>query len=147
MRVKDIIEPNLFYIHKNESVMEAAIYMDERNLGAVLVKDGLDFVGIVTERDIMSKIAAYAKDARKVKVGDIMTEQLITIDCNETVELANRTMTTSNIRRIVVTEKNKIIGLLTGREIRKNLPYLLGRHIVEFRNYRVDRELQEKELY
>lgn len=112
-----IARRELVDVDEGSSVLEAAKRMVEMNRGSVLVTRGKERVGILTERDILRKVVAKGFDAHSTKVKDVMTSPPITIDhqrpLREAIDLMNR----KGVRRMLVTENGKIIGIFTLRDI------------------------------
>ena len=100
---------------------EAARLMAERHIGSLIAnRDGLPF-GIVTERDLMEKIVAQGADPGKVAVGEIMTVPLATIDASSTVIDAARKMNEKRVKRLIVTEQDQIIGIISQTDVVQHL--------------------------
>ncbi len=96
---------------------DAARMMAEKNIGSLVVnRDGLPF-GIVTERDLMEKIVAQAGDPMKISVGELMTAPLATIEASAPLMDAARKMTEKRVKRLVVTENEKIIGIVSQTDL------------------------------
>tara|TARA_Y100000310_G_scaffold318878_1_gene373431 strand:- start:167 stop:577 length:411 start_codon:yes stop_codon:yes gene_type:complete len=123
MLVKEIMH-NTTKISSDMSVAEAAAMMDKKSIGSVLIENDNKIVGIMTERDILKKIVAKSENPDVLRVRDIMSWPLITIDANEDIEIASRKMCSNKIRRLVVTENNQIVGKITANSISRNLKYL-----------------------
>ena len=79
-------------------------------------RDGLPF-GIVTERDLVGKIVAAASDPTKITVAEIMTAPLATIDASASLVDAARKMVEKQVKRLVVTEHDKIIGIVSQTDL------------------------------
>jgi CBS domain-containing protein len=92
----------MFFVDRDSMVTKAAKIMKEESVGSVIVLDGAKAVGILTQRDLISKIVADGKNPNVVKVSDVMSSPLITIKKDETVEKAMSLIEKYNIRRIVV---------------------------------------------
>jgi CBS domain-containing protein len=91
--------------------------MVEKHIGSVIAnRDGLPF-GIVTERDLVEKIVSQAADPSKVTVGDIMTAPLATIDASGSLIDAARKMIEKQVKRLVVTDQDKIIGIVSQTDL------------------------------
>lgn len=100
---------------------DAARLMTEKNIGSLIAnRDGLPF-GIVTERDMMEKIVAQGADPAKVTVGEIMTAPLATIDASASLIDAARKMVEKQVKRLVVTEHDKIIGIISQTDVVEQL--------------------------
>ena len=104
-------------IDSKAKVKDAARMMVEKNVGSLVAnRDGLPF-GIVTERDLVGKIVAQGADPSKLTVGDVMTAPLTTIDASATLIDAARKMVEKQIKRLIVTEHDKIIGIVTQTDL------------------------------
>ena len=98
-------------------VKDAARMMIERGIGSLIAnREGLPF-GIITERDLVGKIVAKGADPSKLMVADIMTAPLTTIDASATLMDAARRMVEKQLKRLVVTEHDKIIGIITQTDL------------------------------
>jgi len=104
-------------IDSKSKVRDAARMMVERSVGSLIAnRDGLPF-GIITERDLTEKIVARSADPSKVTVAEIMTAPLTTIDASATIIDAARRMVEKRIKRLVVTDEEKIIGIISQTDI------------------------------
>jgi CBS domain-containing protein len=96
---------------------DAARLMTEKHIGSLIAnRDGLPF-GIITERDFIEKIVEKGADASKVTVGEIMTAPLATIDAAASLVDASRKMVEKQVKRLVVTEHDNIIGIISQTDI------------------------------
>ncbi len=109
------------------TISEAARIMDKKSIGSVLIEEDSKIIGIMTERDILRKIVAKGRNPDETKVKDIMNQPIITIGINEDVMEASRKMDEHKIRRLIVTENDKIVGKITANSIARNLKYALAR--------------------
>ncbi len=116
----NIARRQLIDVDENSSVLDAAASMVKGNRGSVTVTRSGERVGIVTERDLLRKVLAKGLDPRSTKVKEVMTIPPVTIDkgrpLREAVDLMNR----KGIRRMLVTENGKIVGIFTFRDIMKH---------------------------
>ena len=104
---------------------DAARLMSEKHIGSLVAnRDGLPF-GIITERDMMEKIVAQGADPSKVTIGEIMTAPLATIDASASLIDAARKMVEKRVKRLVVTEHDKIIGIISQTDV--------VQHVADFR--------------
>lgn len=116
-----IIMRKLVSIDSGASVSEATKKMVKEDIGAILVlKNGVP-TGIMTERDILGKVVGPGLNPIEVSVKDIMSSPLITINSEAGLAEALRTMSDKNIRRLLVTEDNKIIGIITEMNLLKSI--------------------------
>ena len=106
-------------ITSERTVQEAAQMMAEKRIGSLLVLEAGEMVGIVTETDLVRKVIAARLPASSTRVGAVMNYPLIQIDINHTVRDASRLMAEKRIRHLAVTEENKVVGLLSVRDLVK----------------------------
>lgn len=78
--VRDAMTPNVITAPPNISVAEAAAIMSKKRVGSIIIKDNSGPIGLVTESDIIRKVVAKDLKASEVKVSEIMTKNLITIE-------------------------------------------------------------------
>ena len=131
MKIKEVMKKNIITIPSNTLVTVAAKAMKEKNIGSIIITDNRRYIGIVTERDILYKVVAEGKNPKYILVDDIMTRSFVTIDADATLIEANEIMDKNDIRRLLVKEDNKIVGILTTREITKYLRYGLARRLLK----------------
>ena len=106
-------------IASERTVLEAAQAMAEKRIGSLLVLEAGEMVGIVTETDVVRKGIASHLPASSTRVGSVMNYPLIHIDINHTVRDASRLMAEKRIRHLAVMEENKVVGLLSVRDLVK----------------------------
>lgn len=104
-------------IEAEDTAQDAAAFMEGNHIGSLIVTDVGEDIGIVTERDLSNKVVAKGKDPNDVKVREIMTQPILTMDRYLPVEEANLFMQKNNIRHLGVTEEDKIVGVLSVRDL------------------------------
>ncbi len=114
----------------DSSILEAANLMAEKNVGSLVVFYRGEPVGIVTERDVLEKIVAKGLDGSKVQVKEIMSRSLISANGDTPIIEAIRMMQKKKIRRLLVMEKRKLIGIVTQRDLLRALAFHV---IISFR--------------
>jgi CBS domain-containing protein len=119
VRVKAAINRDIITLDKDLSVKSAIKLMVRKNIGSVVITgEGGKPIGIVTERDILKSIA-YRRTKPETKVVEIMSKPLISLEANATLGEAAETMIKKNIRRILVTQNDKYIGIITQRDLQR----------------------------
>jgi CBS domain-containing protein len=118
--VKDIMTKEVVTIDPNKSVFEAAELMSSEGLGCVIVVIKAFPVGIITERDIVRRIVAK-RASLDVKVTEVMTKTLITVDPDTSLKDAARVMSTNKIRRLPVLKNNKLVGIVVASDFVRNV--------------------------
>jgi CBS domain-containing protein len=118
--VKDIMTKEVTTIGSDKSVFEAAELMSEKGLGCVIVVIKASPVGIITERDIVRRIVAK-RASLDVKVTEVMSKTLITVDPDTSLKDAARIMSTNKIRRLPVLKNNKLVGIVVASDFVRNV--------------------------
>jgi len=121
--VKNVMTKPVITIDKDNSVFAAAKAMSKKGIGSIVVTDNGKPVGITTERDILQGVVAKGLDASKVKMDDIMSKPLMTINGNMPIINAIRIMEKNKVRRLLVIEKGKIVGIVTQRDLLRALAF------------------------
>ncbi len=124
LKVRDLMTENLVFVEAGESVIEAARLMDEKEISSILVKEGKEFVGVITDRNIIGRVVSRGLNPRKVRVSEVMNSPLITISSGATVEEAAEKMRKNRIRRLVAEENNQKIGMITESDMVRVAPEL-----------------------
>jgi signal-transduction protein with cAMP-binding, CBS, and nucleotidyltransferase domain len=116
--IKKILTHKLEVIHLHETAQEAARKMKHKDIGSLLVVDQSDdHIGIVTEKDLASKVCSQNKKSTEVFVSEIMSSPLLYIDYNATLEEAARKMVDSKIQHLLVKNANVLVGILTTSDL------------------------------
>jgi len=103
----------------------AAAMMRDQGVGSLIVVHDDTAVGILTERDIVTKVAAENRPPASVRVRDVMTSPVISVHPHEDVEVAARKMSARRIRRLPVVQDGKLVGVVTENDILRLLPHLV----------------------
>ena len=111
-----LMNTTLKTINHAGTVQQAVNMMREGRIGALFVEKGVDYVGIVTERDVVWNAAAMKLDFDTTTVEDIMTP-LLTLDASESTSVALDLMLDKLNRYLAVTENGKIVGITSSRDI------------------------------
>ena len=123
--VVEIMTTSPVTIPVDATVAEAASLMRDRHVGSlIVVADGRP-AGIVTERDVVAKVAAENKSAQATLVRDIMTAPLVAIHPHQEVAEAAKVMAARKIRRLPVIREGELVGMLTENDIIRVWPQLI----------------------
>jgi len=114
--VNDIMSKSLISVNPTTTVFQIAKMMEQGGIGAVLVKENEHLVGIITDRDFATKIAANSLPF-DTPVEKIMSSPLVTINYDETISAAAERMTSKKIRKLAVTDNGNIVGLVTSTDL------------------------------
>jgi CBS domain-containing protein len=115
--VGSIVRISVPLVAPSTPVTQIAQLMTQQNIGAAIVTKDFDVLGIVTERDIIERVALGKKDLSGLVAQDLMTSPVITINQDRTVEDALKIMKDNDIRRLVVVKGKKVLGLVTERRL------------------------------
>jgi CBS domain-containing protein len=115
-----IARRQLVDVDENSSVLEAAQRMVKEGRGSVVITRAGERVGILTERDLLRKVMAKGLDPRSMKVKEVMTSPPVSIDSKRPLREAIDLMNRRGVRRMLVTENGKIVGIFTLRDILKH---------------------------
>jgi len=122
--VRDMIRKKgdeVFTIAPEATVLDALKMMAKHNVGALLVMTEDKMDGIVSERDCIRKVELMGRDAKATKVSEIMTGDVITIDCSQPLEECMALMIDKNIRHLPVYDGSELAGLLSVRDVLKEV--------------------------
>ncbi|MCV0410171.1 CBS domain-containing protein [Nitrosopumilus sp.] len=116
--VNQFMNKNVLTADKSTSLQEAAQNMTKLNVGCVIVTENSKPIGIITERDFVTKVAAEGRPLF-TEISEVMSSPLITIDPGETVWEASEMMKEKLIHKLPVKESDKIVGIITTTDIVK----------------------------
>ena len=108
---------NLATISPNKTVFEALQLMAEKNIGSVIVMDGENYLGILSERNYARQIVLLDKSSKEVLVKEIMRTDLPKLSENDKIEKCMELMSQLNVRYLPVIENEKLIGLISIKDI------------------------------
>jgi CBS domain-containing protein len=104
-------------VSSKASLFETAQLMRNYRIGSLLVEDGHECVGIVSESDLVRKGVAESVDPYKVSVDSVMSSPLISVDIKKSPKDANDLMSERGVRHLAITEHGKIVGMLSVRDL------------------------------
>jgi predicted transcriptional regulator len=122
LTVRDLMTETIISLSAKKNVMDAAQKMEKKDLSSILVKDDSEYIGIVTDRDIITRVVLKELNPRNTRIGNVMSSPLITISAEASLESAAEAMRRHKIRRLVVKENNHIIGIITESDIVRIAP-------------------------
>ena len=115
--IGDYMSSPVLSVESESTIQEAAEFMQAHNVGSLLIKDLDEFIGIVTETDITRKAVAVSLDMQETKISEIMTQPLMSMDQYLPIEEANEFMRKNKVRHLVVTEEDKVVGMLSVKDL------------------------------
>jgi len=107
----------LYYVEPQQTVAQAAQYMTDRNIGAACVLEGSRLVGVLSERDMMKRVIAQGLDPSQTQVSQVMTPNPVVVVVQETRDNCVKVMQKASIRHLPVVDGDKLVGLLSLRDL------------------------------
>ena len=104
---------SVYTISPDQTVLEAVALMADKGIGALLVTEGSDVVGIITERDYARKVILLERSSQATPVSDIMTAAVMYVHPSQTSSECMKLMTEKRLRHLPVLENGKLLGLLS----------------------------------
>ena len=111
--IQDKAEQAIYTVSPDATVLEAISIMAEKGMGALVVTQDNEVVGILSERDYTRKVALMERSSYDTTVSEIMTAKVLTISRSNTVEECLQLMTDRHLRHLPVVEDNKLVGLIS----------------------------------
>jgi CBS domain-containing protein len=109
-------------VKSDETVLDAAKRLAENNIGAMPICDGDKLRGMLTDRDIVTKVVAQGRDPATVKARELETGTPVVVRADDTVEEAMRLMEQHKVRRLPVVDGDKLVGMISQADLAKALP-------------------------
>ena len=116
-QIRDIMEKNVITIEHNKTALDAARLISEKDVSfLVIMKDGVP-VGVLSESDFVKRLAADDKKASEVIVSEIMSSNFRWVEPETEIEDAIQKMHNNNIRRLVILDNSKLVGVITQTDL------------------------------
>jgi CBS domain-containing protein len=103
----------VYSISPDATVFEALETLEEKNVGALLVMDGDSLVGLLSERDYVRKVKLKGHSSTDLKVEEIMSSPVVTVDSKATVDECMFRMTNKRCRHLPVVNDGKVVGVVS----------------------------------
>lgn len=115
------IHSSIISVTPATTVLEAVTLMSDTDISALMVLDGEVVAGIITERDFVRRVARLERSSYATTVGDVMTRNLITVGPLDHSRFCMQLMIEKNLRHLPVLEDGKLVGLLSIRDLVKDV--------------------------
>ena len=116
-QIRDIMEKNVVTIEYDKSAIDAAEIISEKNISfLVIMKEGLP-IGVLSESDFVRKLNTTNKKSSEVQIEEIMSYKFRWVEPTTQIEDAVQKMLNNNIRRLLVLEDNKLLGVVTQTDL------------------------------
>jgi CBS domain-containing protein len=115
--VRDAMTENPRSIDASASVVEAARLMREEHIGSLPITDDEKLVGMITDRDITTRVVSEAADPKTTSVGDVCSRDVIAVETDKDHEEALALMARHQVRRLPVVENGRLVGIVAQADI------------------------------
>jgi|SRR2546425_3202034 len=119
--LKSKLDQTVYTVWPSASVFDAVKLMTQKNLGALLVLDGDEFIGIISERDCARKMVLADRSSKETPVRDIMSSPVQYVSPSHTNEECMALMTEKRLRHLPVMDNGKLIGLVSIGDLVKDI--------------------------
>ena len=116
-QVRDIMQKKVITIHEDKSALDAAKLITEKDISFLVILKDDKPIGVITERDFVRKIAAENKNAAEIPLSKIMSYKFRWVEPSTDIEDAVQKMLNHNIRRLIVLENEKLVGVVTQTDL------------------------------
>ncbi len=107
----------VYHLRSDHTIREASRYMTEKRVGAVAVLEGTRLAGILSERDVMSRVVAKGLDPDTLEVGAVMTKELVVAEGGESHDDGLRKMKQAGCRHLPVVVAGELVGMVSQRDL------------------------------
>lgn len=111
--IQDVMTPNPRTVETESPLRQAAEIMRDQDVGSVVVTEGDDVCGIVTDRDLAVRAVAAGRDPNETKVAEVCNRDVVSLSPDQSVDEAIRLMRDENIRRLPVLEGGRAVGIVS----------------------------------
>ncbi|MGB9853722.1 MAG: cyclic nucleotide-binding/CBS domain-containing protein [Candidatus Bathyarchaeales archaeon] len=125
LKVEDVMVRDVVTIDENSTVREAADVMNKFEIGCLIAVKKGKAVGIITERDLLKRVVAEARDVNKTKVKNVMSSPLVVVEPSMDLEEAVKLMFQMKIKKLPVVEEKRLVGLVSLTDIARFQPQMI----------------------
>lgn len=122
VELKEVMTEGVVAVNAESNVVEASNKLKREDIRGLVVIEDEDVVGVVVSRDIAYEVVAEGKSARKTKVKDVMSEDLVVAEEDEYLDEVAMAMSQNNVSRIPVVRGDMVVGIVTQSDILRAWP-------------------------
>jgi CBS domain-containing protein len=111
--IREVMTRNPVTVSSDSTVVDAARLMRDRDIGPVVVMDGEQVTGIITDRDIVVRAVADGQDPNSIAVQDVCTGDVEAVAPDSPISDVVRRMQQRNVRRLPVVDGDKLVGIIS----------------------------------
>ena len=116
-KVKDVMVTNVATVDIGVNIRKAVERMNNHEIGCLVVLEKGNFAGILTERDVLKRVVAKARNPDKTLVGDVMSKPLTVVSPEASLEQALELMFEKRVKKLIVAKDKELVGLITMTDI------------------------------
>jgi len=124
--VSELMTKQVKTVRPDTSVREVVATMNRLGIGSVVVVQGDRPVGIITERDVLSRVVEACIPPETRRAREIMTSPIVAIDQNASVKEATQIMVHRKIKKLIVVDQGKLVGIITHTDIISKMPNMMS---------------------
>lgn len=125
----------IWSVSPDHTVYDALEIMESKNIGAVLVLEGGELVGIFSERDYARKGILRGRASRDTQIREVMTDKVITVETNQQIQECMKIMSEKHIRHLPVTQESELVGIISINDIVTAIIREQRAHIMSLESY------------
>jgi len=125
LKVEDVMVEDVVTVEADITVGKAVNIMNKNEIGCLIVVKQEKAIGIVTERDMLTRVLAMSRDPEKTRVSEVMSAPLIVADPKMDLEEAARLMFKMKVKKLPVVTNGKLVGLITLTDIARFQPQII----------------------
>ena len=115
--INDRMTHPVLSIEQDKTVKNAAEIIYSNKIGSLLVTENGNYIGIITKTDLMTRVLIKNLDAKTIKVSEVMSSPLYTIDSGESLATAREMLSEKSVRHLTVTCNDEIVGILSIKDL------------------------------
>mgnify|MGYP001165174322 CR=1 FL=1 len=127
-QIRDIMEKDVITIENDKTAQDAAKIIAEKDISFLVIMNDGSPQGVLSESDFVRKVAAEDKKASEIKISEIMSYKFRSVGPTTTIEDAIQKMLNNNIRRLIIIDDEKLVGVITQTDLAS---YLMDQLLVD----------------
>ena len=116
-QIRDIMEKDVITIENDKTAQDAAKIIAEKDISFLVILNEGKPQGVLSESDFVRKIAVEDKKASEIKISEIMSYKFRSVEPTTTIEDAIQKMLNNNIRRLLILDNEKLVGVITQTDL------------------------------
>ena len=127
-QIRDIMQKNIITIEKDQNILQTARLMKENDISFVVIVENGNPIGVLSERDFVQKFCIDNKKPDEIEISEIMSYKFRWVEPTTEIEDAIQKMLNNNIRRLLVLDNQKLVGVITQTDL---VSYLSDKLLVD----------------